>query len=126
MLGKRFPMVLLAGALVLAEVTTVWAVTFVDAFRAGSDAEDSGNLDEALKQFSEAVRLHPTSARAWAKRGEVYLKKGDPQSSIRDLAQAVKIDPAYGPALTRLGFAYNAINDFDHAIETLGLAIAVD
>jgi tetratricopeptide (TPR) repeat protein len=123
---KPFPMILLVVSLVLAGAAGVYASTFIEAFRAGTEAEDSGNMDEAVRQFSEAIKLHPTSARAWAKRGELYLKKGDPQSAIKDLAQAIKIDPAYAPAFIRLGFAYNAINDYDRAVEPLSIAILLD
>ena len=93
------------------------AAQFADFIRAGLDAEDAGNLDDAINQFSEAIKMHGNSAQCWAKRGEVYLKKGDPQSAIKDLTQAVKLDPAYAAAFTRLGFAYNAVNDYDSAID---------
>ena len=60
------------------------AADFADCFKAGLDAEDAGNLDDALKYYSEAVKIFPSSARALAKRAEVYLKRGDPQAAIKD------------------------------------------
>ena len=56
MVSKRFHVTLMALATVLAASTAWCANPFVDAFHAGTNAEDSGNLDEAMKYFSEAVK----------------------------------------------------------------------
>ena len=114
-------------ALIVASVTTfTWADDFVDVFRAGQQAEDSGSVDQALTYYSDAVKMAPQSARAWAKRGEAYLKKGEPRSAIKDLTHAIKLDPAYAPAFVRLGFAYNAVNEYARAVEALDAAIRLE
>ncbi len=96
---------------------------FADLFKRGIDAEDGGRLDDALQYYSDAIKMEGGSARLWAKRGEVYLKKGEPNTAIKDLAKAVRLDPGYAEAFTRLGFAYNAINAYDDAILALDYAI---
>lgn len=118
--------------LLITAIALVWipqvvsAADFIDIFRQGLDAEDAGNLDQALNLFSEAIKTHQNSAQAWAKRAEIQLKKGDPQSAIKDLLQAVKLDPGYAASYIRLGFAHNAINQYDRAIEALDVAVKLD
>ena len=55
---------------------------FEDVFKAGLDAEAAGNLDEAIRYFTEAVKIEPASATTWAKRGELYLKKSDMKAAM--------------------------------------------
>jgi tetratricopeptide (TPR) repeat protein len=65
------------------------AEEFEDVFKAGLDAEAAGNLDDAIRYFTEAVKIEPDSATTWNKRGELFLKKGDPKSAIADLLRAI-------------------------------------
>src|SRR4030042_2262377 len=124
--AKSLLHIVAALALIVTGFTKVSATGFADLFRAGLDAEDAGNLDDALNRFSDALKLQPKSAHAWAKRGEIYLKRGNPQSAIGDLVQATKLDPGFAAAFTRLGFAYNATNDHDRALEALDMTVKLD
>jgi len=95
------------------------AEQFEDIFKAGLDAEDGQRLDDAIQFLTQALKIEPDAARAYGKRGELYLKKSEPENAIPDLKRAVKLDPAYADAYTRLGFALNAVNKYDEAIEAL-------
>ncbi len=70
---STFP--LIASIVLFVACQDVFANQFVDSFRRGSDAEEAGNLDQAIADFSEAIKTYSHSAHAWAKRGECYLRK---------------------------------------------------
>jgi tetratricopeptide (TPR) repeat protein len=52
-----------------------------------------GELDEALEQYTEALRFNIANTDAMAGRGEVYIKRGQIREGIADLNEAVRLDP---------------------------------
>jgi Flp pilus assembly protein TadD len=52
---------------------------------------DKGDLDEALKDFSEAIRLKPDLAEASNNRGDVHGHKGDLDGMRQDLIKAARL-----------------------------------
>lgn len=46
-------------------------------YNRGVDYYQNGEYDQAIADFSEAIRLDPTMAMAYSNRGAVYLYKGD-------------------------------------------------
>ena len=42
-------------------------------FQSASDWEDKGDYDQAIKDWSEAIRLKPVYADAWYNRGIAYF-----------------------------------------------------
>ena len=57
---------------------------------------DKGDLDRAITDFSEAIRLNPLLASAYHDRGVAYRAKGDQRRAIADHADAIRLDPNYG------------------------------
>ena len=53
-----------------------------------------GNVDAALKDYNEAIRLNPKEARAYNNRGEVWFDKGDVDATLIDYAEAIRLDPS--------------------------------
>jgi tetratricopeptide (TPR) repeat protein len=64
-----------------------------DFVRRGNLMLDSQRFDEAIDDFSRALRLEPNNAWALANRGISHVWKEDTASAIRDLEAAAKIDP---------------------------------
>ena len=52
-----------------------------------------GRLEEAVKEFEEALRLDPDDAEAWLGRGACRLGGDDPKEGIKDIEKAVTLDP---------------------------------
>ncbi len=50
-----------------------------------------GDLDNAVADFTEAIRLQPKNPAAFALRSLAYGKKGDQAKAAEDLAQAKKL-----------------------------------
>src|SRR3974390_1204925 len=53
----------------------------------------SGDVAGALKDFSTAISLNATYARAYANRGSALLTQHDIGAAVPDLDQAIKLDP---------------------------------
>jgi tetratricopeptide (TPR) repeat protein len=51
-----------------------------------------GQLDEAVSQYTEALRYNVANSEALAGRGEIYLACGEVQKGIKDLTTAVRLD----------------------------------
>jgi tetratricopeptide (TPR) repeat protein len=82
-----------------------------------------GDLDEALADYTEAIRHDPTFATAFTNRGTVRFTQGDLAAARADYTEAIRADPTdpepfYGRALARYteGDADGAIADYDEAI----------
>ena len=56
-----------------------------------------GQIDAAIADFDEAVRLDPRSAGALSNRGNAYIAKGQFDRSIIDYSEAIRLDPGYVP-----------------------------
>jgi lipoprotein NlpI len=54
----------------------------------------NGDLDRAIADHSEAIRLAPKDADAHFDRGLAYLNSGNPAKALADVRQASKLDPS--------------------------------
>lgn len=84
--------------------------------------------DQAIADFSEALRLQPENFFILTNRGETFGLKGDWASTIEDYDLAIKIDPNFseawegrGYARLKLGHADQALDDFDTAVRLDGI-----
>jgi len=80
-------------------------------------------LDDAIKEYTEALRLNPKLALAYRNRGSAYLEQGNAQSdgaalwrkAVEDCSQAIKIDEKYISAYRKRHEAYLKLNQQDLA-----------
>jgi tetratricopeptide (TPR) repeat protein len=84
------------------------------------------DLDRAIADYSEAIRLDPRSAFAYNNRGRAYREKGDDDRAIADLNEAIKLDPNLTAPYYNRGRAYNNIGDLDRAMADYSQAIRLD
>jgi tetratricopeptide (TPR) repeat protein len=90
----------------------------------GNAYRDTEQLDRAIADFSEVIKLAPTDARGWRNRGMLRLYKNDNKGGLADYDKALQLDPAdavswnnRGQARMRLGDKRGAIADFKKALE---------
>jgi lipoprotein NlpI len=85
-----------------------------------------GDLDRAIADFGEAIRLDPKLAAGYAGRCGTYTTKGDYDLAIADCNEAIRLDPKLATAYSNRGYAYSAKDDLDRAIIDDSEAIRLD
>lgn len=91
----------------------------------GLTYQAKGELDRALAEFSEAIKLDPKYAEAWFNRGKVYRAKGDLDHAVADYDEAIRLEPS-ALRLNNRGLAYSDKGDFDRAIADYTEALRLD
>jgi tetratricopeptide (TPR) repeat protein len=95
-------------------------------FEEGVGLFDQENYDGAIRSFTEAIRIHPEYADAYAYRGRSYAGKEDYDLAIADCNEAIRIDPLFVLAYISRGNAYSHKGNYDRAIADYNEAIRID
>jgi len=85
-----------------------------------------GDIDRAIADSTEAIRLAPHYPAALTNRGTAYHAKGDDDRAIADFNEAIRLDPTYEDAFVNRANAFQAKGDTDRAIADLTEAIRLD
>ena len=72
--------------------------------------------DEAIGHYTEAIRINPNFAKAYAKRGEAYKRKGKQDKAMADFTEAIRLNPYDPGARFSRGQAYFSTGELDKAI----------
>jgi tetratricopeptide (TPR) repeat protein len=86
-------------------------------------AVEANNFDEAIRCFSEAIRLKPDDAISFGNRGIARGKKGDLDDAIKDFEEAIRLKPDSAEAFFNRGVAYMKKDDLDGAVQDIEEAI---
>jgi tetratricopeptide (TPR) repeat protein len=87
--------------------------------------DEKGDLEGALNDLDEAIRLKPDYADAFNNRGAVRYDKGDLKSALKDYNEAIRLKPD-ADAFYNRGEARNASSDLDGALQDYNEAIRLD
>src|SRR5262245_33795759 len=96
---------------------------------------DKGDLNHAIADFTEAIRLNPKDALAYSNRGLTYVNKGEYDRAIADYTAAIRINPLPRSDLSGVphvniyhnrGIAWHRKGDLDRAIADYDQAIRLD
>ena len=97
------------------------------AYFAKYDLDNStSDLENAIVDFSKAIKRMPNFAEVYKNRSDARREKGDFDNAIADLDEAIKLDPDDAIAYHSRGLAYFFKGDFDNAIANLGEAIRLN
>ncbi|WP_082646511.1 tetratricopeptide repeat protein [Bradyrhizobium valentinum] len=91
----------------------------------GHGLTEKRQLDAALSDLNESIRLDPTSARALTNRGRVYAFKRDLDRAIADYDEAIRIDSGFALAYNNRGDAWFNGGDLDRAIADFRKALEI-
>ena len=91
----------------------------------GEAAAGAHGYDDAIADYSEAIRLRPDYAEAYNDRGHAYHRKGgNGDRALADFTRAIELRPEYPTAYNNRGVVYmagghaaRAIPEFDRALE---------
>lgn len=84
-----------------------------------------GDIDRAVLDFDQAIRLKPDYAEAFGHRGFAYQLKGNVDQAVEDFERALRFKPGYANALMNNGLVYTGNRNLDPAFADLAEAIAV-
>jgi len=76
----------------------------------------SSDIDRAIANYDEAIRLDPKYADAYLNRAFAYRGKNDVDRAIPDYNETIRLDPKHPTVYIARGTAYNIKGDFDRAI----------
>ncbi|MGB5972250.1 MAG: tetratricopeptide repeat protein, partial [Nodosilinea sp.] len=82
-----------------------------------------GYFEAAVDQFSEAVALDPTCAKAFYNRGCAHRDRGDYVTAIDDFSVALRLEPAFTNAYINRGSIYRLVGQLAKAIGDLDRAV---
>jgi tetratricopeptide (TPR) repeat protein len=92
----------------------------------GVEYRRKDDLDRAMADYNEAIRINPRYAIAYYDRGNAWRAKGDQDRAIADYDQALKLDPKQADALVARGNAWRDKGNLDRAIASHSDAMKVD
>src|SRR5580704_15845876 len=72
----------------------------------GTEYKNKGDLDRAIADYSEAIRLDPEHVKAYNNRGITWAAKGELDRAIADYSEAIRLDPKYVDAYDNRGDAW--------------------
>ena len=84
---------------------------------------NKGQMDEAIRQYRETIRLNPDYAEAHYNLGAALGVKGQMNEAIRQYQEAIRLNPDYTEAHNNLGAALGMKGQIDEAIRQLQKAI---
>jgi lipoprotein NlpI len=108
-----------------------WDRAEIASFRAtaydhsGLAAKAKGDLDRAITDFNEAIRLNPQNISAYLNRGNTYEAKDDLDHAIADYSEAIRLYPKFATAYYDRGNVLTTKGDFERAIADYSQVIRI-
>ncbi|HTU23231.1 MAG TPA: tetratricopeptide repeat protein, partial [Gemmataceae bacterium] len=81
--------------------------------------------EQALQEYTEALRLAPDCLTAYLERGRLYRSRGQLDQAIADFTAVLGIDDANSEAYLRRGHAYTGKREFEAAIADYDMVISL-
>lgn len=94
--------------------------------RRGDAHWDAKRFDDAIHEYSEAIRIDPGNTLALTKRGRAYQQKGDIERAMADYDEALRLDPKNSAALASRAELWANRGDFARAASDLRKSIALE
>ena len=95
-------------------------------YNLGAMLQARNQLDDAIGQYRQAVKLRPDDAAANNALGAALVARGQPRQGTAYLQAALKARPDYFEAHYNLGFALAGLNDFRGASEQFRAALRLE
>ena len=96
------------------------------AYERGKKYGDNNDYVNAIKEFTEAIKLDPNYVKAYVGRGKTYQLMRQSENAIKEFDEAIRRDPNYAPAYARRGKLNFLEGHDDEAISDCTKAISLD
>jgi tetratricopeptide (TPR) repeat protein len=101
-------------------------------FEQGKKYSSVDNADQAIDNYSKAIKIDPKFSKAYNNRGIAYTWKKQYDRAIADFSKAIELDPKNGKAYNNRAIIYSYKGDTDkarqdlHKAQSLGIAVNPD
>ena len=85
-----------------------------------------GDDDNAIADYTEAIRLNPHYVYAYVNRGIEWMVKGNYDKAIADHNEAIRLNPGYAVTYVDRGFEWMNKGEYDKAMADYNEAIRLD
>jgi len=92
----------------------------------GSAYAGLGDLDRALWNYEQALKIYPQQTGALFGRGNIYAQRNERQKAIADYSEAIRLNPNLSDAYCNRGIVYAAEKKNDQALADLNEAIRLN
>jgi VWFA-related protein len=96
------------------------------AFEKAAAALKAKQIDEAMRDYEEAVAIFPAYAEAWLQLGKLRLDHGESDAARSALEAAIHADPKYAEAYMTLAILEHASRSWNQLIETTDSLLRVN
>jgi tetratricopeptide (TPR) repeat protein len=87
---------------------------------------NKNRYNQAIRDYTKAIRFDSSDAAAYANRGNAYQRKGQAGRAIQDYDEAIRLDPGDAGSYYNRGLARQALGNDDLAARDYGEAIHLD
>jgi len=94
-------------------------------YKSAYDKRHNKDLDGAIADATEAIKLSPKTGKYWLERGISRGNKGDLDGALDDFNHAIPLAPENADALRIRGLMKGRMKDFDGAMEDFGAAVRI-
>lgn len=95
-------------------------------YNLGLSLSKNGKLQEAVKQFLEALRLEPRLLMAQEQLAITYSELGQVEKAVTHYLELLRIVPSHVPAHQRLGLLYANQGQYENASEHFSTALRIE
>ena len=85
-----------------------------------------GDLNRALKDYTEAIRINSENADAYYNRGMARVKMKKYHMAVQDFQKVITLKPAFQDAYCNRGNAYYMLGKYDLAVQDYTRALKID
>lgn len=96
------------------------------AFEEGQNAQERGELNNALRMYSAAITAEPKLFQAYYQRATVYISLGREREAEGDLKKVLELKPDFARAYRAMGPIYLDAGKTDEAIQAFAKALELD
>ena len=94
----------------------------------GKEYREQEEYSKAIKSYSKAIKINPSSAKAYERKGSCYADAffRNNRKAIEFYSKAIEIDPAFALAYLNRGITYENMQKYADALVNYNIAISLD
>ena len=98
----------------------------IELFNAGQDAHQHGNLNEAVKLYTQAIEVDPNIYQIHYQLGIALVSLKRPKEAVKSFENVVRLKPDFAKGLNALGEAQMEALDLDGASDSFSKALKIE